>query len=145
MSPLPMKKFSLIRPDTHTPFHVDFDWWKQNDSNWRVDLHGCLCAEHQASFTNLDEGYRIDWVDAETAEVTSVDGLEHVLMTHCSLQPEFLDMSIPLVDAVFRVFVANHNKPMTSDQLAELTGKPSETILRTLAGPKIYKGIRPAP
>ena len=143
MSALPVKKFSLIRPTSETPFHVDFDWWKQHDNNWRVYLHSCLCTEHQAAFTNLEEGYQIDWVDTETAEVTSVDGLEHVLMTHCSLLPDFLDMNMPLVDAVFRVFVAHHNAPMSSAQLAELTGKSSDIILRTLAGPQVYKGIRP--
>jgi hypothetical protein len=143
MSALPIKKFSLIRPTNQTPFHVDFDWWKQHDTNWRVYLHSCLCAEHQAAFTNLEEGYLIDWVDAETAEVTSVDGLEHILMTHCSLLPDFLDMNMPLVDAVFRVFVAHHNTPMSSLELSEFTGKSSDIILRTLAGPQIYKGIRP--
>ena len=143
MNVLPVKKFSLIRPTSETPFHVDFDWWKQHDSNWRVYLHSCLCAEHQAAFTNLEEGYQIDWVDPETAEVTSVDGLEHVLMSHCSLLKDFLDMNMPLVDAVFRAFVAHHNTPMSPSQLAELTGKSSDTILRTLAGPQVYKGIRP--
>ena len=143
MSNLPLKKFSLVRPTVQTTFHVDFDWWKQHDSNWRVYLHSCLCSEHQVAFTNLEEGYMIDWVDKDSAEVTRVDGLEHILMTHCSLQPEFLDMNMPLVDAVFRVFIAHNNTPMNSIQLAEFTGKSSDIILRTLTGPQVYKGIRP--
>lgn len=143
MSALPIKRFSLVRPTLETPFHIDFDWWKQHDNNWRVYLHSCLCPTHQAAFTNLDATYLIDWVDENTAEVTSVDGLEHALMSHCSLEPEFLDMNIPLVDAVFRVLVAHKNNPMTPQQLQELTGKSADTILRTLAGPQVYKGIRP--
>jgi len=143
MSALPIKRFSLVRPTLETPFHIDFDWWKQHDNNWRVYLHSCLCPAHQTAFTNLDAAYLIDWVDENTAEVTSVDGLEHALMSHCSLEPEFLDMNIPLVDAVFRVLVAHKNNPMTPQQLQELTGKSADTILRTLAGPQVYKGIRP--
>jgi hypothetical protein len=143
MESIPAKKFSLVRPTPQTPFHIDFEWWKQHDNNWRVYLHSCLCAQHQTLFTHLEEGYLIDWVDAVTAEVTSVDGLEHILMAHCSLQPDFLDMNMPLVDAVFRVFVAHKNDPMSPIQLATITGKSSDIILRTLAGPQVYKGIRP--
>lgn len=139
----PPRKFSLVRPTLDTLFHVDYDWWKTNDRNWRVYLHSCLCPKHQEIYTNLDEGYLIDWVDPETAEVTRVDGLERALMNHCSLAPDFLDMNMPLVDAVFRVFVAHRNTPMNSHQISELTGKPAEKILATIAGPHIYKGIRP--
>lgn len=143
MTVLPVKKFSLVRPTIQTPFRIDFDWWKQHDNDWRIYLHSCLCQEHQAAFTNLDEDYLIDWVDEKTAEVTSVDGLEHALMTHCSLQPDFLDMNMPLVDAVFRVMISHNNSPMTPAKLQEFVGRPAETILRTLAGPQVYKGIRP--
>jgi hypothetical protein len=52
-------------------------------------------------------------------------------------------MNMPLVDAVFRVFIAHNNTPMNSIQLAEFTGKSSDIILRTLTGPQVYKGIRP--
>ncbi len=137
------KRYSLVKPTTDTPFHIDFDWWRQHDSNWRVYLHDCLCQEHQAAFSNLEESDSVDWIDPLTAEVQSVDGLQHILITHCARQPEFLTVNTSLVDAAFRVFLADGNAPLTPRELAERTGKSADTILRTLTGPVVYKGIRP--
>lgn len=137
------KRFSLVKPTVNTPFHIDFDWWKQHDSNWRVYLHAMLCDEHREAFAEMNEETRIDWIDAETAEVTSVDGLQHILITHCAKQPEFLSANTALVDAVFRTLLAEGNRPMTPVELSQVIGRPAETILRTFAGPTVYKGIRP--
>lgn len=137
------RRFSLVKPTINTPFHIDFDWWKQNDNNWRVYLHDSLCSEHQAAFSDYEESEWIDWVDPETAEVQRVDGLQHVLITHCARQPGFLTSNTSLVDAVFRVFLADGNKPLTPVELSNQVGRPADTILRTLAGPSVYKGLRP--
>ena len=137
------KRFSLVKPTTQTPFHIDFDWWREHDSNWKVYLFSYLCAEHQAAFQNTDQDAKIDWVDSVTAEVFVVDGLEHTLMSHCALQPDFLTQNTSLVDAVFRSLLKNGNKPLTPQELSEITGKTAVTILNTFSGPTIYKGIRP--
>jgi len=138
-----IKRFSLIKPTIYTPFHIDFDWWKQNDNDWHVHLLGCLCQEHQASFSDLSKNRSVDWVDPQTAEVQVVDGLQHILITHCAKENNFLTNYTTLVDAVFRVLLANGNSPMTPVDFAAQTGKSADTILRTLAGAKVYKGIRP--
>jgi hypothetical protein len=137
------KKFSLVKPTLDTPFHIDFAWWTQYDNNWRVFLHDYLCPEHQEKFANLDENYTIDWVDPETAEISALDGLQHTLMSHCALQPGFVDNHTTLVDAVFRVMLSNGNKAMSPKELASKIDRPAETILRTLTGPQIFKGLRP--
>jgi len=138
-----LKKFSLVKPTLYTPFHIDFDWWKQNDNNWRIHLQSCLCAEHQVKINEL--AYEtLDWVDPVTAEVKEVDALQHLLISHCSKQPEFLTDFTTLVDSVFRTFLANGNIPRSPNQLEALINKPAITILRTLSGPKVYKGLRPA-
>lgn len=138
-----IKKFSLVKPTTDTPFAIDFEWWKTHDNNWRVFLIGYLCAEHASVYSDKNEDELMDWVDIETGEVQTVDGLLHVVITHCSKQPDFLNNNTALVDSVFRTLLANNNKMMTPSELAEPTGKPAEVILRTLAGPQVYKGIRP--
>jgi len=138
-----VKHFSLVKPTVQTPFYIDFDWWKKHDNNWRVFLLSCLCPEHQQAFSDLEGNISIDWVDPQTAEVQSVDGLQHILITHCAKQPDFLTEHTTLVDAVFRVLLANGNIPMTPIDLAIHTGKPAEMILRTLAGGQVYKGLRP--
>jgi hypothetical protein len=137
------KKYSLVKPTIDTPLHIDFEWWKQYDNNWRVYLHSCLCPDHQASFSNLEQNTLIDWIDSVTAEVTQIDGLQNILITHCAKQPDFLTNYTTLVDATFRLLLANGNLPMSSVDLADHIGRSPETILRTLTGSVIYKGIRP--
>lgn len=85
----------------------------------------------------------VDWVDPATAEVKQVDGVQNILMTHCVRQPDFLTEQTALVEAVFRLFLTNGNIPMSSLELGERLNRSPQTILRTLAGPRIYKGIRP--
>jgi len=137
------KRSSLIKPSLSTLFKIDLDWWKKHDRDWRVYLRSFLCEEHQALFENLNNDELIDWVDPETAEVTQVDGLQHILITHCAKQEDFLTSKMALVDSVFRVFLSNGNKPLTSEQLGETLGRPASTILRTFSGIRVYKGIRP--
>lgn len=137
------RSFSLIKPTLDTPFHIDIDWWQQYDQNWRVYLFNFLCDEHQEMFKDIDEDIMIDWVDEHTAEVVQVNGLQHTLMTHCAKQDDFLSTHTTLVNSVFRVLIANGNAPLTPRELAERVEKPAATILKTLSGPKVYKGIRP--
>jgi len=137
------KRVSLVKPTTQTPLHIDFEWWKNHENNWQVYLRDYLCEEHRETFSTLTTDASIDWVDPETAEVQTVDGLQHVLMTHCARQPDFITTNTALVDAVFRIFLSNGNTPLTSEQLGELVNKSPDTILRTLTGTKVYKGIRP--
>lgn len=138
------KPFSLIKPTLETPFHIDFDWYKEHDGNWRVFLLNCLCPEHQEIYQNQSEDGMIDWIDPETAEVKRVDGLQSTLMSHCAKEPGFVTTNTAMVDAIFRVFLSNGNHPMTPTELSDKIGKPADTILKTISGLQVYKGIRPA-
>ena len=138
-----VKRSSLVKPSINTPFHIDFDWWKKNERDWHVYLRSLLCAEHQETFANVEQGQTIDWVDPATAEVKPVEGVQNALMTHCVKQPDFLTQQTALVEAVFRLFLSNGNVPMSSSDLSARLQRPAQTILRTLAGPRVYKGIRP--
>lgn len=138
-----VKRFSLVKPTVNTPFHIDFAWWKKNERDWHVYLRSLLCADHQEAFANTEEGETIDWVDPVTAEVKPVEGVQNALMTHCVKQPDFLTSQTALVEAVFRLFLTNGNAPMSSGELGARLNRPPETILRTLAGARVYKGIRP--
>jgi len=133
---------SLIKPTVDTLFHIDFDWWKDNDENWRVFLQGLLCEKHQELFKEQQENVVIDAVDPLTAEVKQVDGFLFELMSHCAKQPEFINDNMPLIGKVFRIFLANGNQPLSATQLSELVKRPAQTVLITLTGPQVYKGIR---
>ncbi len=135
--------FSLIKPTKTTPFHIDFEWWKEHDNNWRVFLFSCLCPEHQAAFNDQDADAMIDWIDPETAEIRQVDGLQSTLMDHCARQENFVTENTAMVDAIFRIFLSNGNSPLNAEELSDKIGKPADTILRTLSGLTVYRGIRP--
>lgn len=139
------RRSSLIKPTLTSPFRIDFDWWKRNDRDWRVYLRSFLCEQHQALFEDLANDEVIDWVDPKTAEVTQVDGMLHVLISHCAKQEGFLDNRRTLVDSVFRLLLAQGNRPMTPEEMGEILNRPASTILRTLSGIRVYKGIRPVP
>lgn len=137
----------LIKPTLKTKFHIDFDWWERESREFRVYLTSHLCAEHQATAQELSGNEVVDVVDMETAEVRREDGIQHLLRTHCSKLPEFITTHTSLVDAVFRVFIANGNQPLSPEELADRIGRPgpiaANTILRTLSGARVYKGLRP--
>ncbi len=137
-----VRKFSLVKPTLQTPFHIDFKWWQEGDRNWRVELRSLLCQEHQAAFAELPEDQLIDWIDPETAEVQQMDGLQHALISHCARREGFLE-NTTIVDAVFRLLLANGNTPMSVEEIGSRLNRPADMILRTLAGPRVYKGLRP--
>jgi len=138
-----VRRFSLVKPTVQTRFHIDFDWWRKNDRDWRVYLRSNLCPEHQEAFANVDIDEQVDWVDPDSAEVQRVDGLQHVLITHCAKQPGFISSHSTLVDATFRIFLANGNTPLNALELSDRLGRPANTILRTFTGARVYKGVRP--
>lgn len=137
------KRRSLIKPKLNSPFNIDFDWWKNNDRDWRVYLRSFLCEDHQKMFENLDSNEVIDWIDPKTAEVKQVDGLQHILITHCAQDVEFVSQNMALVDSVFRIFLSNGNEPLTPEELGDILHRQPEMILRTFSGLRVYKGIRP--
>lgn len=134
---------SLLKPTVQTPFHIDFAWWEHNDRDWHVYLRSLLCAEHQQSLADLQEDTMIDWIDPQTAEVKLVDGIQHALMSHCALLPDFVTQQTSMVEAVFRIFLVSGNQPLSAADLSKQLNRPAETILRTLAGPRVYRGLRP--
>jgi hypothetical protein len=134
---------SLLKPTLQTPFHIDFAWWEQNDRDWHVYLRSLLCSEHQQLLADLQEGSMVDWIDPTTAEVKVVDGIQHAVMSHCALQPEFVSEHTAMVEAVFRIFLVNGNQPMSAEELSKKLNRPAATILRTLSGPRVYRGLRP--
>ena len=134
---------TLVKPTVDTPFHIDYGWWERQNMQMSSEVRAHLCAEHKAVFEDTVDTATIDWVDQSTGEVSRVDGPQHVLRVHCSKQPEYINERLPLVASVFRVFLANGNKPLTSRELGSVLGRPPDRILATLSGVRTYKGIRP--
>ena len=138
-----ISRTARIKSDTR--YHIDYGWWDISNRDLRVYLQSHLCEEHRKVFADYVGQDVVDWIDPSTAEVRQVDGLEHTLNSHCSLQLDYISPRTSVVDAIFRVFLANGNSPMTAEELAGRLGRTARTIQRTLAGDRVYKGIRPVP
>ena len=134
---------TLVKPTLDTPFHIDYTWWERKGLHIGVELRTHLCSEHREVFSEHFDTEKIDWVDAQTGEVAQIDGLQHILQIHCSKQSGYISENLSLVDAIFRVFLANGNTPLTCSELGSIIAQPPDKILRTLAGRQVYKGIRP--
>jgi hypothetical protein len=133
----------LLRPTLDTKFHIDYDWWDREDRDLEIYLRSHLCSEHKETFADLDASALVDNVDPDTAEVTRVPGIQNILITHCAQQPDYITRQTSLVNAVFRVFLANGNSPLTAQEIAERLGRQPYLVLRTFSSSRVYKGIRP--
>jgi hypothetical protein len=131
----------LNRPTPDTKFHIDFDWWERSDLDLKTFLYSRL---EMGEETSLEIGLEhVDLVDPDTGEVRQVDGFQYALQTYFSQLPDDFTQQTSLVDAIFYVLLANANKPMSARELADRVGREPDVILKTIAGPRIYQGIRP--
>ena len=134
---------SVLKPTVRTPFHIDFAWWEHNDRDWHVFLRSLLCPEHQLLLGEAPEDAMIDSIDPGTGEVTPVNGIQHALMNHCAVQPDFVSEHTTMVEAVFRVFLVNGNQAMSAEELSRKLNRSAQILLKTLTGPRVYRGLRP--
>jgi hypothetical protein len=137
-----MSENSLIKPTMDTPFHIDFSWWRQNDREWSVFLRGLLGPDQEETLDGLNLEKQVDWVDPATGEVLQMDALQYLLSNHYAKTGE-TDEGVSLVEGIFRAFLKNGNHPLSAKELGEQLERPAQTILRTLAGARVYRGIRP--
>jgi hypothetical protein len=144
MTTTPPKPNTLVKPTLETKFHIDYSWWERSEE----DLHTYLLShlppeQREAMSANSNNGAKVDIIDAETGEVFRLDALGLALHS-AAKDPEFTRATyLSLVDSIFRVFLLTNNQPMSPNELASITNRPAATILKTLSGGRIYKGIRP--
>lgn len=132
-------------PTIDTKFRIDLNWWTEQRRDMRLYLREMLCSSCRAILNDPQAmTIEIDWVDDQTGEVMRVDGLWHSLRTCCSTKPSYITPNTPIVEAVFRTFLANGNKPLSIRELYELLDRrPPQTLLRMLTADQVYFGIRP--
>lgn len=132
----------LIKPTLDTKFHIDYGWWERSNEDLRMYLLSHLLPEQRERLSHDEEDRVVDYVDPDTGEVFELDELGLAIQIAAE-DPNFINPQTSLVDSVFRVFLANGNLPMTPTELEERTGRSANTILKTLSGAQVYKGIRP--
>jgi hypothetical protein len=132
----------LAKPTLDTKFHIDYSWWERSSDDLRMYLLSHLLPDQRERLSQSDEDRTVDYIDPETGEVLQLDELGLAIQIAAE-DPNFINPHTSLVDSIFRVFLANGNLALSPRELADRTGRSATTILKTLSGSQIYKGIRP--
>ena len=132
----------LIKPSLETKFFIDYDWWETSRDDLQIYLLTHLSEEQQQSLANRDLQDVYDYVHPETGEVFTLDALG-MAIRESSRSADFISDHIGLIDSVFRAFLVNGNQPLNARELAAATGRNAATILKTIGGVHVYRGIRP--
>lgn len=134
----------VLRPTLDTKFRIDFKWWEKQNKDIRVFMRELLCPESSEAVAAAPVDQTVDIVDPMTAEVTRVDAMWEAIRSCCSQKPDYLTPETPILDSIFRVFLANGNQPLSIRELHERLAKSSpDVILRILTRGQVYMGIKP--
>ncbi len=135
-----------IKPTLNTKFYIDFSWWQQPANNLPANLRNHACEQAKEAHSRRDPNHpdTFDWINPDTGEVFTIDLLWYYIQTHCAQDSDFINEFTPLTTAIFRVFLANNNSPLTPKEIHEILPKKSaDIILKTIGGRRTFKGIRP--
>lgn len=101
---------------------IDMNWLKTNKRSFSTLAGDKLCPKCRKK------------LKADAGEVKPAD-LLRAIQSCCSKNPDFITQGLPFQESIFRVFLANGNKPMTlvelSQQLVQRRG--ADTTRTTVA------------
>ena len=141
----PVAPANLSKPTMDSRFYIDYSWWEESGKDINLHIEE-LCAEYSGvEIDEIGSDEEIDWIDPRTAIVMRVDRLMYTFLTECSVHEDFITERSTLIEACFRALLSVGNRPLKPIELAEITGRPADMILKTLSGRRIYKGLRPYP
>ncbi|HEX2172209.1 MAG TPA: hypothetical protein VHL09_07165 [Dehalococcoidia bacterium] len=141
---------------TETAYQISWDWYQARDRSLDEVLAARLCGGHPAGQAAGPERRRAI-TDPESGELRFVAEPDTdpiaIIASHCATQSDFITSTMPLMEAVFRVFLAKENAPLTAEEIhdelrAWFAASPRsryftvETIARLLEHDRYY-GITP--
>jgi len=130
------KEKEVSTEESYPLWFIDLDWLKQNARSFLPLAQAALCPK---CLKQLGEG----------EGGPSVDGLLSSIRDCCSKTPEFITPNVPILESVFRLFLANGNRPLDLEelgkQLSERRGafRTSAEVLFRLLSSDQYYGIKP--
>jgi hypothetical protein len=118
---------------------IDLDWLEQHNRSFLALAQGCLCSK-------CTKKQKVGTEPLSPAElISAIEGC-------CAKSSDFITGELPILDSIFRLFLANGNQPLSlqelSKQLAKRRGDGTRTsveVLSRLLGDERYYGLRPAP
>ncbi len=117
---------------------IDPDWYPQYSRSISILLQRCLSQECRKK---LNRGGN------QTSDAELIKRVREC----CSRNPDFINGQMPVLESIFRFFIANGNKPITIEelgkQLSERRGgdisRTSEEVLLRLLKNDRYYGFNP--
>jgi hypothetical protein len=117
---------------------IDLDWLEQNNRSFLALARGCLCPDCRQR------------LDKAKKPFSSAEVINHI-RDCCSKTPEFFSGRPPLLESIFRVFLANGNRPLGLEELSRQllkrrSGAPqpiTPEVLSQLLRNEGYYGLRP--
>ena len=116
---------------------IDLDWYQQNNRSFFLLAESCLCSKCR------------ERLRAGESEISVADLLSAIIDC-CSKTPDFITYKQPILESVFRLFLANGNKPLDVEELKEQLGewrsgdtyRTSAKVLSRLLRSDRYYGLR---
>lgn len=116
---------------------IDLDWLEQNNRSFFILAQSGLCPECRE---RLEEGKE---------EISAADLLSNI-RDCCSRTPGFITERLPILESVFRLFLANGNQPLDLEELGKQlverqggdTQRTSVEVLPRLLRDERYYGLR---
>jgi hypothetical protein len=117
-------------------WYVDLGWYGPNRRSFFTLARCCLCPKCHKK------------LKADKEEVAA-DKLIEAIGKCCSNQPGYITAEMPVIESVFRILLANNNRPMDTAELGErlrgwrgsVPGGSSGNVLSRLLGNDRYYGI----
>jgi len=119
---------------------IDLSWYQQNNRSFLILARSSLCAKCR------------EQLSAKGNEIPASEILSTIKKC-CSGATDFISDRLPIMESVFRIFLANGNQPLgldkISEQLRNLRGgdiyHTTQAFLSRLLKDERYYGLRQAP
>ncbi len=131
---------SSEKEDTNTEqpkpkWFIDLDWYARNNRSLFLLARGRLCPKCQKRLK----------INKSKSEIPT-EKLLSTIGDCCSQSPDFITQKLPIIESVFRIFLANANQPLGTEelvkQLSERRGNTycisAESLARLLATDEYY-------
>jgi len=127
----------VITEQIKSRWFIDLDWYQQSSRSFLTLAKHCLCPECRKRLKEKE---------------VSPEDLVSAIKDCCSQAKDFIADNLPILERIFRLFLANGNQPLDLEELGEQLRKwrgegvypTSPEVLSRLLESDQYYGLRKA-
>jgi hypothetical protein len=134
-----MTKDDIANEQSSMRWYIDSEWYPQHGRSISILLKSCLCQECRKK------------LDEEGSQASDTK-LTKRIRECCGRSPDFITGQTPIMESIFRFFIASGNEPVTVEKLGkrlsewrggDISRTSPEALLRLLKNDRYY-GFHPA-